>query len=242
MRQPRASRKALVVSRPWLALAVVLPACSAGTEPTTNPLELRTNPREVGAVYGTVVTPGPVRSTGAAETVDPTRPRSGSTIEIGAVKPSRPLAGIVVELGIVHFSPITDSAAPGATGHMVLPMAVPDAWSGSGTIFLAPGPASPPGRLEVIATTATDAHGAFRFRKAPRREVLLLRARPPAPYQETYTPTPFWLGNSRRRRLPKYKVKGPTNITVGAEATTVVVGQYALTGPFAKPGLAWGIW
>ncbi len=166
--------------------AVALTACTAGTEPSTNPRQLRTDPSETGRVSGKVVTSGPTGSPGGGD----------------GAEASQPLAGVVVELGIVHFARSGDTAATaGKARSVVTPIAVPDMWIGPGARFLAPGPAAPPGRFEVIAQTTTDGRGEFRFRRAPRREVLMLRARPAAPYEETYSHTPFWLANEPAKEV-----------------------------------------
>lgn len=165
---------------PRLVLSgVALAACSAGTEPSPTPRELRGDPGETGLVRGAVVT---------AEEV--------------------PLAGVVVELGIVHFHRAADTAA--GTGHAaVVPFVVADVWSGPGRTLLTPGPAEPPGRFEPVARTTTDERGRFEFRRVSRQTVLMVRARPPAPYEETYSQTPFWLTNSPARELSIVLRGGP---------------------------------
>jgi hypothetical protein len=100
------------------------------------------------------------------------------------------VAGVVVELGIVRFTRSSDTAA---TSRALIPFVVPDVWSEQGRPILTPGPAKPPGRFEAIDTTTTDERGIFQFRQVPRQATLLIRARPRAPYQETYSQMPFWL-------------------------------------------------
>jgi hypothetical protein len=106
-------------------LAVGLAACAAGTEPSTDPRDVRVDPDATGRVSGKVRTSGPIRSDGeqgAAETME--APDSG-WVRIGPVagqrlKPSRPLAGVVVELGIVRFDRSSDTTQ-GTARAMVVP-------------------------------------------------------------------------------------------------------------------------
>jgi hypothetical protein len=84
---------------------------------------------------------------------------------------------------------------------VVVPFVVADVWSGPEVRFLDPGPAEPPGRFEVIARTRTDSRGEFRFPQAPRGDMLMVRARPPAPYRETYCHAPFWLGRGATKEV-----------------------------------------
>jgi hypothetical protein len=181
-----------------LALAVALAACTAGTEPSTDPREVRVDPDGAGRVSGKVLTSGPTRSQGEPRATEIGDAPDSGWVRIGPVagqklKPSRPLAGVVVELGIVRFNESSDTAE-GTTRTVLVPFVVADVWSGPEVRFLDPGPAEPPGRFEVIARTRTNAQGEFRFLQAPRGDMLMVRARPGAPYLETYCQTPFWLG------------------------------------------------
>ena len=180
------------------ALAVALAACTAGTEPSTDPREVRVDPGVAGRVSGRVLTSGPIRSHTEQRGAEIEDAPDSAWVRIGPVagqklKPSRPLAGVVVELGIVRFDESSDTPE-GTTRTVLVPFVVADAWSGPEVRFLDPGPAEPPGRFEVIARTRTDARGEFRFPRAPRGDMLMVRARPPAPYLATYCRTPFWLG------------------------------------------------
>lgn len=198
-------RDLLHVHASWLMLGgALLASCTAGTEPSTNPRDLRSGPGETMLVSGRVVTPGPVgpRSDHRAEAGDS---GAGGWITIGsmsgqAIKPSRPIAGVVVELGIVHFAHSSDTAASGVRS-VVMPFVVADVWSAAGERFLEPGPAEPPGRFEMIARTTTNGGGEFQFAQAPRRQMLMVRARPPAPYQETYSDTPFWSSDQTSKEV-----------------------------------------
>lgn len=186
---------------------VALVACTAGTEPSSNPRQLRTDSNGSGQVSGRVVTSGVTRSPDAGHGAEAAESPAGGWIEFGSVagepiEASQPLAGVVVELGIVYFARSGDSAATGGVARsVVVPMAVPDVWIGPAPRFLAPGPADPPGRFEVIARTTTDGRGEFRFSRAPRLEPLMLRARPLAPYEETYSHTPFWLASEPAKEV-----------------------------------------
>lgn len=189
-----------VAIAPWAILTGLTLACTAGTEPSTNPREQRTDPGETGRVSGKVLTSGTVRTPVAQQGVEARDSVAGRWVEIGpiageAIQPSQPLARVVVELGIVHFDRSTDSVAEGTSRSLVVPFVVPDAWAGPGLRFLDPGPAASPGRFEVIARTMTNGRGEFRFSRAPVGQVLMVRARPSAPYLETYSPNPFVLGN-----------------------------------------------
>lgn len=194
----------------WCVLSGLVLACTAGTEPSTNPRELRTESSETGLVSGRVLTSGTVAASGGPEEAEPGDSAARQWVKLGpvageAIRRSQTLAGVVVELGIVHFGWASDSVPPGTTRSMVVPFVVPDAWAGPFVVpdawagpevrYLEPGPAEPPGRFEVIAQATTNGRGGFRFSKAPRGQMLMLRARPPAPYLETYSATPFLLGN-----------------------------------------------
>jgi hypothetical protein len=100
--------------------------------------------------------------------------------------------------------------AEGTSRSLLVPFVVADAWAGPEQSVVEPGPAAPPGRFEVIARATTDGRGEFRFPRAPRGQMLLVRARPPAPYLETYSSTPFLLGKKAAeevdvvlRRVPR---------------------------------------
>jgi hypothetical protein len=181
----------------WAGLSCLVLACTAGTEPSTNPRQDVTDPRETARVSGRVVTAGTTGARGEvrAEIHDSA---AGRWVKIGsvageAIPPSRPLAGVVVELGIVRFDQSSDSVPEGTTRTLLVPFAVADAWAGPEQTVVEPGPAAPPGRFEVIARATTDGHGEFRFPRAPMGQMLMVRARPPAPYLETYSRTPFLL-------------------------------------------------
>jgi hypothetical protein len=184
----------------WVMLSCLVLACTGSTEPSTNPREQRTDPGETGRVSGRVVTSGIVQATGASPVNDGGDSATGRWVEVGplageAIRASQPLARVVVELGIVHFDRSSDSVAEGTSRSLVIPMVVPDVWAGPANRILDPGPAAPPGRFEVIARATTNRRGEFRFSGAPRGQFLMVRARPRAPYLETYSKTPFWLGN-----------------------------------------------
>jgi hypothetical protein len=187
------------------ALAVALAACTAGTEPTTQPREVRVDPNATGWVSGKVLTSGPTRNQGEQPAWETGDAPDTAWVRIGPVagermKPSRPLAGVVVELGIVRFDRSSDTAE-GTTRAILVPFVTADAWSGPEVRFLDPGPAEAPGRFEVVARTRTDALGEFRFPRAPRGDMLMVRARPPAPYHETYCHAPFWLGKEATKEV-----------------------------------------
>ncbi len=186
-----------VAVAPRLLLLPLALACSVGTEPSTNPREQRADPAETGQVSGRVITSGLVQAPGA-RAVDQADSAAGRWVEFGplageAIRHSQSLRGVVVELGILHFERSSDSAGAGAARSRVAPIAVPDVWVGPTPRFLEPGPAAPPGRFEVIARATTNSRGEFRFSRAPRGPTLVLRVRPPAPYLETYSHSPFWL-------------------------------------------------
>jgi hypothetical protein len=179
-------------------LALGLAACTAGTEPSTDPRQLRTDPNATGQVTGKVLTSGLVRNEREGRPGETAAAPDSAWVRVGPVagrevKLSRPLTGVVVELGIVRFARSSDTAQ-GATRTVLRPFVVADVWSGPEARVLDPGPSEPPGRFEMIARTTTDARGEFRFPHAPRGDMLMVRARPSAPYQETYCQTPFWLG------------------------------------------------
>lgn len=188
------------------ALVLAIAACTAGTEPGTDPREFRVNPDETSEVSGRVLTSGPTRGAGNRREAESGEAESG-WVRIGPVageelKPSRPLGGVPVELGIVRFDRSSDTARTGETRHVLVPFVVADVWSGAGAGFLVdPGPAEAPGRFEVIARTRTDARGEFRFPRAPRGQMLMVRARPSVPYQETYCRTPFVLTREEAKEV-----------------------------------------
>jgi len=187
-----------VASALWAVLSCLGLACTAGTEPSTNPRQDGIDPRETGRVSGRVVTAGITRARGAPREAEVHDSAAGRWMKIGsvageAIRPSRPLAGIVVELGIVRFDRSNDSVAEGTSRSLVIPFVVADAWAGPEQTVVEAGPAAPPGRFEVIARATTDGRGEFRFPRAPRGQMLMVRARPPAPYLETYSNTPFLL-------------------------------------------------
>jgi hypothetical protein len=189
-----------VAVAPWAVLTCLALACTAGTEPSTNPREQRTGPGATGRVSGKVVTSGTVGTPSARQEAEARDSAAGRWVEIGplageSIRSSQPLTGVVVELGIVYFDRSSDSVAEGTSRSLVVPFVVPDGWSGPGPRFLDPGPAAPPGRFEVIARATTNERGEFRFSRAPRGQILMLRVRPPAPYLETYSQTPFVLSN-----------------------------------------------
>jgi hypothetical protein len=203
-----------VATTPWVMLAWLALACSLGTEPSTNPREQRIGPGETGGVSGRVVTSGTARSTGArqgdgAGDSAATGWRKLGPLEGETIQPSRPIAGVVVELGIVHFGRSSDSAATGTSRSLLVPMALADVWAGSEPRVLDPGPAAPPGRFEVIAQATTNGRGEFRFSRAPRGEMLMVRARPPTPHVETYSSTPFLLGNQAEKVVDVILRAGP---------------------------------
>jgi hypothetical protein len=199
----------------WVMLSCLGLACSAGTEPSTNPREQRRDPGETGRVSGRVVTSGTARAAGAQPENEAGDSAAGGWVEIGplageAIQPSQPLAGVVVELGIVHFDRSSDSVAEGTSRARLVPFAVPDVWAGPANRYLDPGPTAPPGRFEVIAQATTNPRGEFRFSGAPRGQFLMVRARPRAPYLETYSNTPFWLGNQPAKVVEVVVRAGPT--------------------------------
>lgn len=200
----------------WAVLSCLGLACTAGTEPSTNPRQDGTDPRETGRVSGRVVTAGTTtRARGAPPRAEVHDSVAGRWVKIGsvageAIRPSRPLAGVVVELGIVRFDRSSDSVPEGTSRSLLVPFVVADAWAGPEQTVVEPGPAAPPGRFEVIARATTDGRGEFRFPRAPLGQMLMVRARPPAPYLETYSSTPFLLGKKAAeevdvvlRRVPR---------------------------------------
>jgi hypothetical protein len=184
---------------------VTLVACTAGTEPSTDPRQVPTDPAAAGQVSGKVLTSGLVGPQSAERAEGVSEASESTWVTIGPVageriQPSRPLAGVVVELGIVRFER-SGETAEGTTRTVLHPFVVADVWSGTGARVLDPGPAEPPGRFEVIARTTTNARGEFRFPQAPRGDMLMVRARPRAPYQETYCQSPFWLAREARKEV-----------------------------------------
>jgi hypothetical protein len=187
------------------ALAVALAACTAGTEPSTDPRDVRVDPDATGRVSGKVLTSGLTRSQGEQHPAETMEAPDSGWVGIGPVageklRPSRPLAGVVVELGIVRFDRSSDTAEWTVRAALV-PFVVADVWSGPDARYREPGPAEPPGHFEVIARTRTDSRGEFRFPQVPRGDMLMVRARPPAPYRETYCHTPFWLGKEATKEV-----------------------------------------
>jgi hypothetical protein len=115
----------------------------------------------------------------------------------------------VVELGIVRFDRSSDSVPEGTSRSLLVPFVVADAWAGPEQTVVEPGPAAPPGRFEVIARATTDGRGEFRFPRAPLGQMLMVRARPPAPYLETYSSTPFLLDDKAAEEVDVVLRGGP---------------------------------
>lgn len=107
-RSPLTDRWLAFDARRAVLSAVALAACTAGTEPTSNPRELRTDSEASGEVSGKVLTSGVTRSSAAGHAAEAGEPPTGERIEFGPlagerIEASQPLAGVVVELGIVDI-------------------------------------------------------------------------------------------------------------------------------------------
>jgi hypothetical protein len=199
----------------WAVLGCLGLACTAGTEPSTNPRQEGTDPRATGRVSGRVITAGTTtRARGAPQGAEGHDSAAGRWMKIGsvageAIRPSRPLSGVAVELGIVRFDRSSDSVPEGTSRSVLVPFAVADAWVGPELTVVEPGPGAPPGRFEVIARATTNGRGEFRFPRAPLGQMLMVRARPPAPYLETYSSTPFLLDIRTAQEVDVVLRRGP---------------------------------